>query len=163
HQDVTMRIAMDGNHLDVHWLPVPYGPRSISVDGTWLWDASSQTVFSASRTTSQLKPYTVTSSRITPTRETLLDSANESVDANVAARYGSAVRVSRSVLDLTASITKGANTPYERAVAIQHWFTDPRNGYVYDVNASLPTAGQDPLVAFLQGKHGFCEQYATAM
>jgi hypothetical protein len=34
---------------------------------------------------------------------------------------------------------------------------------VYDVNASLPQRGQAPLDAFLAGKHGFCEQYATAM
>jgi transglutaminase-like putative cysteine protease len=163
HQDVTMRVAIDENHLDVHWLPVPYGPRKIQVDGTWLWDPKSQTVFSASRTTSKLKPYTVTASRTTPTRDSLLAATDVAINVDVAARYGTALPVSQSVVDLAQRITGRATTPYDEAVAIQRWFTNPRNGYVYSVNASLPTPGQDPLEAFLQGKHGFCEQYATAM
>jgi transglutaminase-like putative cysteine protease len=163
HQAVTMRVAVDGDHLEVHWLPLPYGPRKVDVDGTWLWDPGSQTVFSASRTTRNLKPYTVTASRPVPTRESLLAATGVENNFDVAARYGSALRVSQSVVDLAQRITRGADTPYDEAVAIQRWFTNPRNGYVYDVNASLPSRGQDALEAFLQGKHGFCEQYATAM
>ena len=163
HQDVTMRVAMDGNHLSVHWLPVPYGPRKVDVSGTWLWDPTSQTVFSASRTTTSLKPYTVTASRVLPTREALIAATGVAVNLDVAARYGNAIPVSPAAVALAQRITRGATTPYDQAVAIQSWFTDPAHGYVYDVNASLPRRGQDPLDAFLEGKHGFCEQYATAM
>jgi len=163
HQDVTMRVAVDGDHLDVHWLPVPFGPRKVQVDGTWLWDPASQTVFSASRTTKGLQPYTVKASRALPTRESLRASAHASVDVDVIARYGASLSVSPDVAELAQRITSHATTPYDRAVAIQHWFTDPKNGFVYDVHASVARQGEDPLEGFLNGKHGFCEQYATAM
>lgn len=163
HQDVTTRIAIDGDHLDVHWLPVPYGPRKVEVDGTWLWDPTSQTVFSASRTTQGLSPYVVTSSRVLPTRASLMAATPSGTDLGVANRYGRPLRVSRAVVALTERITRGATTPYDKAVAIQDWFTDPDNGYAYDTNASLPQHGEDALDAFLEGKRGFCEQYATAM
>lgn len=163
HQDVSMRVAVDGDHLAVHWLPVPFGPRKVDVSGTWLWDPLSQTVFSASRTTSSLKPYTVTASRVLPTREALLAATGVAINLDVAARYGNAIPVSPRAVALAEQITRGATTPYDQAVAIQDWFTNPAHGYVYDVNASLPRRGQDPLDAFLEGKHGFCEQYATAM
>jgi len=162
-RDVTMRVAIDGDHLSVHWLPVPFGPRKVDVKGTWLWDPLSQTVFSASRTTSSLKPYTVTASRVLPAREALIAAAGVAVNLGVAARYGNAIPVSPTSAALAQRITRGTTTPYDAAVAIQNWFTNPANGYVYDVNASLPRRGQDPLDAFLEGKHGFCEQYATAM
>jgi len=162
-QAVTMRVAIDGDHLEVHWLPVPYGPRKVVVDGTWLWDPGSQTVFSASRTTKGLRPYTVTASRALPSRDLLLASAGEPIDPDIAARYGTPLEVSSRVEALARSATKGASTPFDKAVAIQRWFTTAKNGYVYDVNASLPGPGEDPLGAFLDGKHGFCEQYATAM
>jgi transglutaminase-like putative cysteine protease len=163
HQQLTMRVAVDSDHLEVHWLPVPYGPRKVEVDGTWLWDPQSPTVFSASRTTNRLAPYTVTASRVLPSRDALLASNGEAPDGSILARYGTDVRVSNKVRTLTQRITRKADTAYDMAVAIQRYFTSEANGFEYDTNASLPGPGEEPLDAFLDGKHGFCEQYATAM
>lgn len=157
----TTRVAVDGGNLDVHWLPVPFGPRDVDVDGTWLWDARSDTVFSASRTTRGLPPYRVVAERVLPERTVLETAAG--IDPDVAARYGNALRLRPSVVLLAQRITRGARSGYAQAVAIQSWFTDPRNGYVYDLTPSQPRRGQDALEGFLEGKHGFCEQYATAM
>jgi transglutaminase-like putative cysteine protease len=163
HQDVRMRVAVDGDHLEVHWLPLPYGPRQVDVDGTWLWDRDSQTVFSASRTTKRLAPYTVRAQRVLPTRDALLAATGQEIDGDIAAHYGEGLQVPYEVAALAQRITRTANTPYDRAVAIQRFFTNPNSGFVYDTNPSLPGAGEDALQAFLEGKHGFCEQYATAM
>jgi transglutaminase-like putative cysteine protease len=158
-----MRVAVDSDHLEVHWLPVPYGPRKVDVEGTWLWDDESQTVFSASRTTRRLAPYTVQADRILPTRDGLLAATGQEIDGDVAAHYGEGLQVAYEIASLAQQITRSANTPYARAVAIQRWFTNPDNGFVYDTNPSRPGPGVDALQAFLEGKHGFCEQYATAM
>lgn len=161
HQPFTMRIAVDDTHLDVHWLPLPYGPRQVDVNGAWLWDPLSQTAFSASRTTRQLPPYTVTADRVLPSRDDLLGAAGS--DPAISARYGRGLAVSPAVMSVVRRLVDGRPTAYDRAVAIQRYFTTPANGFVYDLSPSLPTAGQDALDAFLQGKHGFCEQFATAM
>jgi transglutaminase-like putative cysteine protease len=163
HRTFEMRMAMDGDSLQVHWLPVPYGPVKVDVDGTWLWDSTSQTVFSASRTTKGLKPYTVRAARVLPTPEGLQAASNTPVDPEIDARYGGRLKVSSAVQALADRVTRRAVLPYDKAVAIQRWFTNPANGFVYDVDPSRPSVGQDPLEAFLQGKHGFCEQFATAM
>jgi transglutaminase-like putative cysteine protease len=163
HQQLTMRVAVDSDHLDVHWLPLPYGPRKVDVDGTWLWDPQSQTVFSASRTTRKLAPYTVTAARVLPSRDALIASGGQTVDGGILARYGTSLRVSKKVRTLAERITRSADSPYEAAVAIQHYFTSSDNGFVYDTDASQARPGEDPLDGFLRGKHGFCEQYATAM
>jgi transglutaminase-like putative cysteine protease len=120
-------------------------------------------VFSASRTPPRHTPYGFTAERVLPTRDALLAATGVEVNINVATRYGNAIPVSQATAALAQQITRKATTPYDQAVAIQEWFTDPAHGYVYDVNASLPRRGQNPLDAFLEGKHGFCEQYATAM
>ncbi len=160
-RQVSMRVATDSNHLDVHWLPLPYGPRRVRAGSEWLWDTTSQTAFSASRSTKNLPPYTVDAARPVPTRDEL-EAAGTAYPVEILP-FVTQPQVSVAVATLTAQITKGARTPYDKAVAIQQWFRDPRNGFVYDTDASQPGPGQDPLEGFLTGKHGFCEQYATAM
>jgi len=162
HQDITVRVAIDGDNLDVHWLPVPYGPTKVEVDGTWLWDEGSQTVFSASRTTRRLQPYQVTASRVLPDRARLA-AAGSAVDGSVSKVYGTPIKVSGSVRELTASVVSGKESSYDKAVAIQRYFTNPRSGFAYDLDATRPRPGQSALDAFLEGKRGFCEQYASAM
>ncbi|MCW2598363.1 MAG: transglutaminase domain protein [Frankiales bacterium] len=161
HRDLTMTIAMDNDHLDVYWLPLPFGPTKVDVRGTWLWDRSSQTVFSASRTTKNLEPYTVTASRALPDRDALAQAQLNGIDPGISRVYGKSLQVTKYVRDLTARITGSKSSEYDKAVAIQAYFTS--NAFVYDLNASQPAPGGDPLEAFLVGKHGFCEQYATAM
>lgn len=160
-QDLTMRMAVDGDHLDVHWLPLPFGPRSVDVAGSWLWDPTSQTAFSAARTTRALPPYTVRASRPVPTRDALENADPAYPEAM--SRYLSPPVVTPFVADLARQVTKGRLTAYDRAVAIQQWFTTPSNGFVYDLKPPLARGGQDPLQAFLTGKRGFCQQYASAM
>ena len=159
-QSSTTRLAIDS--LDVRWLPAPIGPTKAAVDGRWLWDSGTQTIFSATRSTVGLPPYTVTSSRAVPDRAALKAAAQDPVDPAVSRRYGQPLDVSAYVSGVTERVVKGAATPYDKAVALQSYFRGGR--FTYSLRASRPTPGvPDPLEAFLRGRQGFCEQYATAM
>lgn len=162
HQDFSMDVALYKNALDVRWLPVPYGPKKVDVDVSWLWESRSQTVFSAGSSTKDLTGYSVTASRPTPTKEDLQAATLDDVPGDIRAVYERPVSVDGSVTALADYVVRGKQSPYDQAVAIQDYFA--RNpAFVYDLDASRPRPGQDALVAFLQGKHGFCVQYATAM
>lgn len=65
------------------------------------------------------------------------------------------------VRDLTSSITAGASSAFQRAVAIQTWFRES-GGFEYSL-AVDPGNGADALVEFLEDKTGYCEQFASAM
>lgn len=162
-RDFTMRIALTGNRLEVNWLPVPFGPTKVDVDGLWLWDPTSETVFSAKRTTRGLGPYDISASRVLPDRDALALAEAGGVPTEIRSRYGTQIEVSPYVQDLTRRITGAQSSAYDKAVALQAYFTAPGSGFVYDLNPSLPVGSQDQLEGFLRGKHGFCEQFATAM
>jgi len=53
-------------------------------------------------------------------------------------------------------------TAYERARAIDEYFTNPANGFTYSLSTVKGDSGND-LVDFLTYKKGFCQQYAAAM
>ncbi len=162
-RDLTMQIAVDHDHLDVHWLPVPFGPRKVDVSGSWLWDPTSQTVFSASQTTKNLPPYTVTASRVLPDRGALAAAQLAGIDPAVSRAYGTGLDVTPYVRELTSQLVSGRSSEYDKATAIQAYFRSPHSGFVYDLHASPAAPGGDALEGFLTGRHGFCEQYATAM
>ncbi|MCW2587309.1 MAG: hypothetical protein JWN55_2825, partial [Frankiales bacterium] len=161
-RDLSMTVTLAPDQLDVYWLPVPFGPTRVDVTGKWLWDASSETVFSAVTTTRELEQYGVTASRLLPNRDALAGSDGSAIDRDVARKYGGALPVTPRVSDLTSRIVRNEPTAYDRAVAIQEYFTSSKNGFVYSFDAPPATNG-DALEAFLDGKRGFCEQYATAM
>ena len=163
HRQSTTTIQVDGDHLAVFWLPVPFGPTRVKVKGTWLWDSSSQTVFSASRTTKGLPAYVVSAERALPDRATLAIADGGAIDPSIRKKYSSGIAVSPFVASLTARLVAGQPTEYDKAVALQSFFTNARSHFVYDLTASQPLSGEDPLEAFLKGRHGFCEQFATAM
>jgi transglutaminase-like putative cysteine protease len=67
----------------------------------------------------------------------------------------------RSVVSLARQITADATTPYDRAVALQAYFTD--GSFTYDLNGPGGSgSGSDAIIDFLDSKRGFCEQFAAA-
>ncbi|MFL5761501.1 MAG: DUF3488 and DUF4129 domain-containing transglutaminase family protein [Thermomicrobiales bacterium] len=80
----------------------------------------------------------------------------------VLARYlGNPTTVTPRTIDLAKTITAGANTRYDQALAIQEYL---RNTYPYDEKVDVPPADQDAVDFFLfDGKRGYCEYFASSM
>ncbi|WP_375487127.1 transglutaminaseTgpA domain-containing protein [uncultured Jatrophihabitans sp.] len=63
---------------------------------------------------------------------------------------------------LVEKLTKGLSSPYQQARAIHDYFTNPANGFVYNLKTKPGDSGS-ALVDFLRNKQGYCQQYAAAM
>lgn len=144
--------------LKARWLPVPAVPTDIEIDGPWLWDAESQTVYSTQTETDVAPPYDVTSRRVLPEPEAL-QSRDRGLPAEVAP-YAGALEATSEVRRITAEAVGDASTDYARALALQSYFQDP--SFTYSLQ---PETGSNPdaLQDFLETKVGFCQQYSTAM
>lgn len=65
--------------------------------------------------------------------------------------------------ELAAQLTAGAQTPFDATLALNGFFTEPGNGFSYELQTAPGSSG-NALVDFLfEGRAGYCEQYASAM
>ncbi|GAA4546014.1 DUF3488 and transglutaminase-like domain-containing protein [Pseudonocardia xishanensis] len=77
--------------------------------------------------------------------------------------YRDTTGVDPRVTQLADQVTRGAATPFDRAVALVEFFTGPDSQFRYSLETA-PGSGGDALVDFLTvGRAGYCEQYASAM
>ena len=150
-------------HDDV-FMPVLYSPLSVAVeDGgdsdDWRFDGDARTVFGRDTTTAGLT-YRIDAQQPEPTVAQL--DAVPDPQADAMARYTELPDLDPRVLAVAQQLTDPAQAPYERALAIQRYFTDRSNGFVYSLSTAPGTTG-DRLADFLELKRGYCEQYAGAM
>ncbi len=141
-----------------NWLPVFGAPRVIDGTGNgYLYDQVSGTVFT---TRSETPPsYVEYASLKEPTAAELRVTAR--VD-DLPPRYTELDRVDDRVRAKTQQLIAGAGNDFDRASAIWRYFT-AQNGFVYDTKTA-PANDADALADFiLNGKRGFCEQFASAM
>lgn len=155
--------SIDLGRIDGPWLPTTFPPTDIAIDGPWLWDKESQTVFSTRTSLREVdEPYTVRSARLRPTAELLRGSAG--VPGEIGDVYAARPPLSAFAQQLLDRTVAGKETDYDKVAAIQSLFRNPANGFVYDKDADVPGFDQaGALERFLRGKQGFCEQYASAM
>ncbi len=158
-----VRTAIEvGSRFDGPWLPVPFPPTSIAIEGPWIWDAEAETAFSTRRKISDVNEYTVDAAPIEPSVELLRNASG--VPDRIRNTYARPPQVSPYVRDLVARTTGTQRTDFDRVVALQALFRDPSNGFRYDEGSSVPGINApDALENFLRGRVGFCEQYASAM
>lgn len=152
------RIDVEPTSWRDNWLPVYGAPRVI--DGAangYLYDQVSGTVFT---TRSEAPPaYTEYASLKEPTAAELR--VTPRVD-DLPPRYTQIDRVDERVRAKTEQLVSGASNDFDRASAIWRYFT-AQNGFVYDTKTA-PANDSDALADFiLNGKRGFCEQFASAM
>lgn len=151
--------------LDAQWLPVPAVPSKVQVEGPWLYDGRSETVYSIRSSTKKVKgTYTVTSIKPTIDRG-LLAAGTAAVTDNDIRQYSidPGNEVTDYVRGLTDRVIEGKRTPYEKVAAIQAFFS-PARGFTYSTSTRVPGIDSpSALEAFLRGRQGFCEQYASAM
>jgi transglutaminase-like putative cysteine protease len=157
---VTTEISIDSGVHGLDVLPTPYPPTRVDIKGDWRVYEPSLTVFSTHDSAGG-RSYKVTSLRAEPTYQELLTDAPP--PAPISARYLALPDwLGDEFPKLASDITEGATTPYERAVKLQDWFTQPGN-FTYSLDA--PPPHQDgALRDFLFGsKTGYCEQFASSM
>jgi transglutaminase-like putative cysteine protease len=155
HTDVTVSAVLHESYL-----PVPALPTDIKVRGNWLFNPVAADVYSPSGDTARLS-YQVTSDVLTPTTSFLNSIAENPADP-IDAQYGQPPsNVPSTIVETADAIVKAAHaqTPYQKAVALQNYFT---SNFVYDVSIA-PGEGYTALTSFLNDRRGYCEQFAATM
>jgi transglutaminase-like putative cysteine protease len=159
---IRERVTVLGH--DDQFLPVAYSPLSVEVlgsgGGDWRFDRAGSTIFGRHVTTKGLA-YVFTAEEPDPSVDDLRAAGELTADDEML-RYTALPPLDGSVTDLAASLTAGAQTPYDRVRAVLDHFTDRTNGFVYSLSTEPGTTGDD-LADFLRLKRGYCEQYAGAM
>ncbi|GLZ03623.1 transglutaminase [Actinomadura sp. NBRC 104412] len=157
---VQTSIRIQRRVRDLTFLPLPYAPAQVSIEGDWRVDPQSLMVYSL-RDSAGGRSYDVTSLRAQPTPEQLADSSGYPND--IIQHYTRVPRnIPPQIHQLARDVTNGATSAHDQAVRLQRWFTT-EGGFQYDLAAPPPQHGND-LVDFLQNtKRGYCEQYAAAM
>ncbi|WP_219463413.1 transglutaminase family protein [Nonomuraea rhizosphaerae] len=157
---LSTQIQISEEIARLSFLPLPYPPRSIEIDGDWRADVSTLMVFST-RDEAAGAEYNVftTEPDVTPEQ---LEALPQARAAAVDARYTKLPDdLPQEVKDLAFKETAGARTTYDAAVKLQEFFT--KTG---DFTYSLRTQGHGngALKDFLlRSRAGYCEQFAASM
>jgi transglutaminase-like putative cysteine protease len=157
---VTSQIRIDSDVHGLAVLPTPYPPTRVDIKGDWRVYEPSLTVFSTHDSAGG-RSYKVTSLRVEPTYQELLNTAPP--PASISARYLSVPdSIGDDIAQRAAEVTQGATTPYEKAVKLQDWFTQPGN-FTYSLDAPPPHQLGALRDFLFTSKTGYCEQFASAM
>jgi hypothetical protein len=140
------------------FLPLPYPARSVSVSGDWHTDPRTLTMFSG-QSLSRLS-YTVKSREVSPTPRQLEQAGD--VPSGISTGYLSVPPAFQSLGKLAQRITQGESTPYDRAVALQHWFTHPGR-FTYSLRVHQPDNAKALINFLTTDRRGYCQQFAFAM
>jgi transglutaminase-like putative cysteine protease len=148
--------------LSTLWMPAAYEPRTVVDDGDLdpSYEAESGTLtVGDERTTADGVTYIVQSQ--IPVRDpAVVAAATDDVPDNIADRYTDLPDgFSQRVRTLATQVTANANTPFEKAMALQAFFQSP-SGFTYSLDADNGH-GTDAIENFLfETRTGYCEQFS---
>jgi len=156
---VTTRISLDSDTPRMDFLPLPYWARAVDAPGEWYADPDSLMVFTTDSPPTGLN-FSVETVDRTPSGDELAASGTPlSLPGDHRSLPGG---LDPAVQALTDGLVAGAESPYERAVALQEYFTGGL--FTYDLSPPGVPEGSDPLTHFLlEDRVGYCEQFAGAM
>ncbi|GGF17195.1 transglutaminase family protein [Subtercola lobariae] len=159
---VTTSFQISGLRSD--WLPVPYPVTDVNgLSGDWTLTPGSLTVTSLD-TNSDGQNYQATSLDVQPTAAQL-ESASTAVPAELANYVTLPGDISPFIRNTARSVTEAASSNYDKAVALQKYFTS--GAFQYSVTAPVEghyDGGNFAAVAtFLSAKSGYCIHFASAM
>jgi len=147
--------------FDEPFLPVFETPTKVEgLDAKqWQWDKRANVLYST-RATSKNKKYQFDYTRQEFTPDVLRTAgqipSNSPVQAFIQTPEQSEVK------QKAAELTAGKTNQYDKVRAIFDFFTNNKNGFVYDRTAKSGNSGS-AIKDFLEFKKGYCEQYAAAM
>ncbi len=147
--------------LQADHLPVPYPVIGIEIPGSWVVDLPTGNILSE-RGASQLSElsYETTSLSVDPTAAQL---ASASTGVELLSHYLELPDdLPAAVRDLALQITEGSQSPWDSALRLQAWFTDPTE-FTYDTSSSHGGWGGTAIERFLTDRRGYCEQFAGTM
>lgn len=155
-ETVDRRTSIRINGISSSWLPVPY-PATKIVGASSAWDVMplNRTVVSDTQNAVG-EDYTVTSAAIQPTLEQIRA-------ADAVADGPPEEEVPETIAATAAEVTAGAETDYDRLIAMQDWFRS-RFSYSLDapVEGNFDGTGSEAVEAFLEARSGYCIHFAGA-
>ncbi|MFZ0324578.1 MAG: DUF3488 and transglutaminase-like domain-containing protein [Actinomycetes bacterium] len=153
---VTTTVTIDA--LNDPRLPLPYPVTKVVIAGDWRWDANTFDVFSPDDNGNALGiSYQATSLDVEPTATELRSAGPPSVQLDPMLTVPD--DVTALLAPTVATVTAGATTDYDKALALQTWF---RENFTYSLATRSGNSTSD-LAAFLQDRSGYCEQFAATM
>lgn len=156
---VKTRVTVETGVRRMIFLPLPYPASRVDISGDWIEDPGTLMVFSPAGNAGG-RSYQVVSRHLDPSRQRL-ENARGPVPDRVR-RYLRRPDVPSSISKLASHITRNAHTPYDRAVALQDWFTAPGR-FTYTLHGPQSTDIPALVDFLLVHRQGFCEQFATSM
>lgn len=158
--DRPTTIDIDNVGFKDYWLPVygtPVGITGLPV-GQWTYDQRSGTAYTARPR--QDGPWQEQTSLAEPTAAQLRSARGR---GDPGPEYLNTAGVDPRIAQLAAQTVAGRETAFDRAIALQDFFTGPSSTFRYSLQTA-PSGGDDALVEFLTvGRTGYCEQFASAM
>jgi transglutaminase-like putative cysteine protease len=157
---INLAKGLTGYQSGLNFLPLPYAPKTIQVKGDWRAYGSSLMVSSSQDQLAGLS-YKVTSDDVLPTRDQLAQAPPAPI--GITQQYLPFRSPLRAKLRAIArKITAHAANPYEKAVALEDWFTKPGN-FTYSLQATEHDTPAGLLKFLTKDKVGYCQQFAFAM
>jgi hypothetical protein len=150
--------------LDYPWLPMAYPPETVRYDAVPLRYEADVTTVMASGGWRAGAEYSVSSRAVDPSPAELNAVTMRQMASVPWYREDTSLPddVPRTIHELALALTRDADTPYQKVYAIQRYLT-AGNGFAYATDADT-RSDTNALVDFLTvSKHGFCQQFATAM
>lgn len=153
----TLQLATS---FDSPWLPLPYPVVSVTASDRWRYDTATFDVVHTGDAGVGGMRYQATSFTPTLSLEALRRAG--AAPAAVHPMLALPKSVPKAITTQALAVTKGAQSPYDKAVALQDWFRE-NGGFRYST-ATRRGSGMDLLAHFVtDDRVGYCEQYAAAM
>ena len=146
------------------WLPAPYSPTSVTgLEGDWGWDERDRTI-TTDTSTVRGQEYAVTNTLATPEIE-VLRAAVLGDTSGLEDFLEIPEELPESVAETALEVTAGATTDFDRAVALQEYFTDGEFTYSEETPVEEDYDGSSAEIVgrFLEAKAGYCVHFSSAM
>ncbi|WP_407564364.1 DUF3488 and DUF4129 domain-containing transglutaminase family protein [Streptomyces sp. 184] len=155
---ITLNVRADDD-FQQQWLPMPYPAYQVRIGDDWRYEPEGRSVVGDGGTTTGGAEYQVTSLLMAPTARQLANAP--APDPALSEEYTQVPdSLPGQVREQALEITRGAANDYERALALQDFFT---TNFVYDTETDLDASDPEAILKFLENKQGFCVHFSFTM